>query len=58
VHSEVVRRNALVVASGVCWPQDRKRFGELFDHHVHHVDGPLIQPSNSGWDASRGLPVL
>jgi hypothetical protein len=58
VTSEVARRHAPVVVSDVCWPRDRARFSQLFDHHVHHVDGPLISPPNSGWDPTRGLPVL
>lgn len=58
VTSTLARGHAPTVATGVCWPRDRKRFGELFDHHVHHVNGPLVQPPNDGWDADHPLPVL
>lgn len=58
VTSDIARQHAPVVATGVCWPRDRKHFGELFDHHIHHVHGPLVEPPNDGWDANRPLPVL
>lgn len=58
VTSAIARGHAPVVATDVCWPKDRKRFGELFDHHIHHVNGPLVEPPNDGWDADRPLPVL
>ncbi len=58
VHDPVARRRGLIVATDVLWPEDRKRFCELFDHHVHHVGAPHVTPLNDGWDPSRELPVL
>ena len=57
VRSAIARKHALVVATNVCWPRDRKHFGELFEHNVHHTDGPLVHPPNDGWDSTRPLPV-
>ncbi|MFQ5506282.1 MAG: hypothetical protein ACE5F1_16055 [Planctomycetota bacterium] len=58
VHDPIVRRNSPIVAAEVRWPADRKRFSELFDHHVHHETAPHITPLNDGWDSQHSLPVL
>jgi hypothetical protein len=58
VHDRVARRQGLVVAENILWPDDRKRFGELFDHHIHHENAPHVTPLNDGWDSKHGLPVL
>lgn len=58
VHCATSRHQALIVVRDIVWPQDRKRFGELFDHHIHHEDAPHVSPLNDGWDSHHGLPVL
>jgi hypothetical protein len=58
VQDPVVRRNSPIVATEVVWPDDRDRFNDLFDHHIHHENAPQVTPLNDGWDAGRHVPVL
>ena len=37
VTSETARRRSPVVATNVCWPRDRKHFGELPSETLHQV---------------------
>ncbi|HHI79343.1 MAG TPA: hypothetical protein ENK02_05145 [Planctomycetes bacterium] len=58
VHDPVARGRAKVVVTDVRWPEDKRRFSKLFDHHIHHERDPNITPLNDGWDSQHSLPVL
>ncbi len=58
IHDPIARNRAMVVATDVRWPNDKKKFSKLFDHHIHHERDPNITPLNDGWDSQHSLPVL
>ncbi len=58
VHDAVARGRGMVIATNVRWPEDKKKFSKLFDHHIHHERDPNITPLNDGWDSQHPLPVL